>query len=309
MDSTLYIITGYTAVGKTRLSLDWAKAHDAEIISCDSLLFYQGMDIGTAKPSAEEMAEVPHHLIDVVSPSRQYSIHEYLEAVKAVVTDIHARGKRVLVVGGSGFYLNAYFAPVVDHLKLDPALEAEIIERFDSQSLEDSVKALELLNPSGLGDLDTQNPRRVLKAWLRCLAAGKPLAEVLRDFKKLPGEFDHFDRELIVLSRPKEDLEARVELRIDQMISDGLVEEVEGLLCEGIRNNPSAAGSIGYRETIAYLAGELPQAELAGTIAQNTRRLLKKQRTWFNKFLPQEAVTDVSNLDSLPSNWHRIGAR
>ena len=308
MDSTLYIITGYTAVGKTRLSLDWAEAHDAEIISCDSLLFYRGMDIGTAKPSADEMAEVPHHLIDVVSPSKQYSIHEYLEAVKTVVADIHARGKRVLIVGGSGFYLNAYFAPVVDHLKLDPALEAEIVDWFKGQSLEDSVKALELLNPGGLGDLDTQNPRRVLKAWLRCLAAGKPLTEVLLDFKKLPGEFDHFDREVIVLSRPKEDLEARVALRIDQMISDGLVEEVKGLLDDGISNNPSAAGSIGYRETIAHLAGGLTEAELAGTIAQNTRRLLKKQRTWFKKFLPQEAVTDVSNLESLPSNWHRIGA-
>ena len=309
MDSTLYIITGYTAVGKTRLSLDWAKAHDAEIISCDSLLFYRGMNIGTAKPTLQEMKEVPHHLIDIVPPSQQYSIHEYLEAVRSVVADIQSRGKRVLIVGGSGFYLNAYFAPVVDDLELDPEEEALITGEFNSQPLENSVEALERLNPEGLGDLDTQNPRRVLKAWLRCVAAGKPLLEILKEFKERPGEFDHFDREVIVLSRAKESLEQRVELRIDQMLKDGLVEEVRGLLDQGLLDNPSAAGSIGYRETIAYLQGELAEADLAPLIAQNTRRLLKKQRTWFKKFLPEQALMDVSSLESLPEEWYPVSAR
>ena len=134
MDSALYIITGFTAVGKTRLSLDWAKANDAEIISCDSLLFYKGMNIGTAKPTAEEMAEVSHHMIDIVSPSRQYSIREYLEEVKRLVDEIHDRGKRVLVVGGSGFYLNAYLSPVVDQVKVDPEVEARITRQFEEST-------------------------------------------------------------------------------------------------------------------------------------------------------------------------------
>ncbi len=129
------------------------------------------------------------------------------------------------------------------------------------------------------------------------------------EFKKLPGVFDRFDRQVIVLSRSKEDLEERVELRINQMIADGLVQEVKGLLGEGLLENPSAAGSIGYRETIAFLAGELTKKELVDSIALNTRRLLKKQRTWFKKFLPQEALLDVSNLESLPDHWHRIRAR
>ena len=309
VDSTLYIITGFTAVGKTRLSLDWAKANEAEIISCDSLLFYQGMDIGTAKPTAEEMEEVPHHLIDMVPPSRQYSIDEYLRQVRETVVDIHRRGKRVLVVGGSGFYLNAFFAPVVDHLRLDPEVEAEITDRFDHQPLEDSVAELLKLNPEGLGDLDIENPRRVIKAWLRCVAAGKPLKDVLEDFKKLPGSFDHYDRQLLVLSRPKEELEERVKLRVDQMIEAGLIEEVRGLIAQGILDNPSAAGAIGYRETISFLKGELSEPELAPLISQNTRRLLKKQRTWFKKFLPADALFDVSGATSLPARWHEVRRR
>lgn len=309
MDSTLYIITGFTAVGKTRLSLDWAKANDAEIISCDSLLFYRGMDIGTAKPTALEMAEVPHHMIDVVPPSTQYSIREYLESVKRLVAEVHGRGNKVLVVGGSGFYLNAFLAPVVDHLSLDPAEEARITNQFERQALEASVEELRRLNPEGLGDLDVQNPRRVLKAWLRCVAAGKPLKEVLKDFEEMPGAFDHFDRRIVVLSRPRQILEERVRLRVDRMIADGLVEEVRALLEQGLLDNPSGSSAIGYRETIAYIRGELSEDELAEKIALNTRRLLKKQRTWFKKHLPEGSVIDVTGLDSLSIDWHRIPAQ
>ena len=309
MDSALYIITGFTAVGKTRLSLDWAKANDAEIISCDSLLFYKGMNIGTAKPTAEEMAEVRHHMIDIIPPSRQYSIREYLREVKRLVDEIHDRGKRVLVVGGSGFYLNAYLAPVVDHVKVDPVVEARITTQFENQPLEDSVEELMKLNPDGLGDLDVQNPRRVLKAWLRCVATGKPLKALLKEFGEMPGAFDQFDRNIVVLSRPKEILEERVRLRVDQMIADGLVEEVRSLLDEQLLDNPSGAGAIGYRETISHIQGELSADELPDKISQNTRRLLKKQRTWFKKHLPSDAVIDVSTVKTGEIDWHSVPAK
>ena len=309
MESALYILTGYTAVGKTRLSLEWAKANDAEIISCDSLLFYKCMDIGTAKPSMEELAEVRHHLINVVPASKQYSISEYLKAAKEAVTDIHKRGKRVLVVGGSGFYLNAFFAPVVDNLKLDPKERNRIEKIFRKQALETSVDMLRKLNPDGLGGLDIHNPRRVLKAWLRCAASGKTLAELKADFENRPGEFDSYEKRVLVLSRPREELEARIELRVVGMIAEGLVDEVKQLLSMGVRNNPSAASSIGYRETIACLQGELPESQLADTISLNTRKLVKKQRTWFKKYLPSEAVMDVSSIEQLPNQWHVVRSR
>ncbi len=306
MDSDLYILTGFTAVGKTRLSLNWAKDNDAEIISCDSLLFYRNMDIGTAKPSEAELREVPHHLIDVAEPSEQYSILKYVRAVRSAIADIHARGKRVLIVGGSGFYLRSFLGPVVDDLFLDPALEAEIVKRFGDQSLSESVAALRSFNPDGLSGLDVDNPRRVLKAWLRCAATGKSLRELREAFESKPGPFDSYIRRLLVLSRPREVLEDRVRQRVDMMIASGLIEEVRRLEHMDFERNPSAAGAIGYRETLACINGLISEKELAETIAKNTRKLLKKQRTWFKKFLPAEAVFDVTDASGLPDVWFRL---
>lgn len=300
----LYILTGYTAVGKTRLSLDWAIRNNAEILSCDSLLFYRHMDIGTAKPSQDDLSEVPHHLINVTDPSSQYSINEYLVAARTAIRDIHSRGKQVLVVGGSGFYLNAFFAAVVDDVDVDPSLKATIEAEFEALPLKESVEKLRALNPGGLGNLDTDNPRRVLKAWLRCVASGKTLAQLWRDFEGRAGAFDSYERRILVLTRPRADLEDRVRLRVDGMLSDGLEQEVRTLLGMGIERNPSAARAIGYRETLACLKGELPGNQLAETISANTRKLLKKQRTWFKKYLPRAAVCDVSSMESLPDDWY-----
>lgn len=309
VDTTLYILTGFTAVGKTSLSLDWARRNNAEIVSCDSLLFYKNMDVGTAKPTPRELAMVPHHLIDVVDPSVQYSIKQYLDAVKQIVSDIHSRGRRVLVVGGSGFYLNSFFSAVVDGLEIDPADKIRIENQFENRSLEASVEVLMELNPDGVGDLDIENPRRVLKAWLRCAGSGKTLEELRLEFDQKPGEFDSYQKKVLVLSRPREELEKRVSSRVKAMISSGLIEEVRGLITQGIEKNPSAAQAIGYRETIAYLKGEIGEDALVETIVKNTRKLLKKQRTWFNKFLPDEAVINVSQLETLPDDWHSVAAR
>tara|TARA_Y100000588_G_C14266712_1_gene930264 strand:+ start:1601 stop:2533 length:933 start_codon:yes stop_codon:yes gene_type:complete len=305
----LHILTGYTAVGKTSLSLGWAKKNNAEILSCDSLLFYRGMNIGTAKPAAKEMAEIPHHMIDIRNVNEQYSISEYLKKVREIVAAIQARGRQVLVVGGSGFYLNAFFAPVVDELELKSEALKRIDEQFENQPLEDSLAELSSLNPDGLGGLDTANPRRVLKAWLRCVATGKPILQLMEEFAAQAGAFDGYDKYLLVLERPREQLERRVRLRVDQMIEAGLIEEVKKLLELGILENPSAASAIGYRETIACLKGDAGIENLADDIAQNTRKLLKKQRTWFKKFIPQEAILDVSSLDLLPDDWCFVPAK
>ena len=302
VDRCLYILTGYTAVGKTSLSLDWAERHDAEIVSCDSLLVYRGMDIGTAKPGREARSRVPHHLIDVTDVAHQYSIDKYLREVRRVVEEIHGRGHRVLVVGGSGFYLKVFFGPVVDDIEITEELRAEIRERFESQSLEESVEELRRMNPNGLGGMDVSNPRRVLNSLMRCRASGLPLKELKRRLARRPGIFEDYPKRLLVLSRPREDLERRIRERVDRMLEDGLVAEVRALVKEGIEQNPSAAQSIGYRETLAFLRGELGERELPLQIAQNTRRLIKKQRTWFKKFLPAEAVFDLSKGPP-PEDW------
>lgn len=147
VSQTINILAGPTAVGKTALALDWAAAHGAEIVNADALLFYRGMDIGTAKPSTAELSRVPHHLIDIRPVCAAYSIKDYVVAAQTVVSDIFARGKRVLVVGGSGFYLRSFFAPVVDEIEPDPAIRAEVQQWEAAAGLPGLLARLDALNP------------------------------------------------------------------------------------------------------------------------------------------------------------------
>ena len=292
----IHVLTGCTGVGKTEWALRWAETNDAEIVSCDSLLVYRGMDIGTAKPTRAELARVPHHLVDAADVSERYDVVRFTrEAVEAVV-GIHARGRKVLVVGGSGFTSNRSLRRLPDGIDEVPGLRADLDVRLKDEGLEELVAELSRLNPGGLGSLDTRNPRRVVRALERCLASGRPLADLVSEFKVRRGAFDDFDVRLTELTREPADLVARMERRIAAMLSDGLIEEVAGLDRAGIRSNPSAARAIGYREVLEYFDGELPADQLAATILKNTRALARKQRTWFRTQLPPHRVLDAAKL-------------
>lgn len=294
----LHVLTGPTAVGKTAWALRWAEANDAEIVSCDSLLFYRGADIGTAKPTAEERARVPHHLIDLCAITERMDVTRYVALARAAVADICGRGKRVLVTGGSGFYLKAFFAPVADAV----TVPAEIRDAVAQLPLAAAVERLRGLNPAGLGALDVANPRRVARALERCLATGRPLAELAAEFARQPAPFGEFRVALARLEREPADLDRRIGERVATMVRAGLVEEVRRLRAEGLERNPSASRAIGYRETLALLDGRLAEPALAAEIAKNTRALAKKQRTWFrtqlpaHRVLPAEALRDASEL-------------
>ncbi len=295
------MLTGPTAVGKTALALDWAEANDAEILSCDASLFYRGMDIGTAKPTAAERARVPHHLIDVCAVRERMDVAKYVAMARAAADDIAARGRRVLVTGGSGFYLKAFFGPVADEVAVPPGLRAEIEARLEREGLGALLADLRSLNPGGLGDLDVQNPRRVTRALERCRASGKTLAELAADFAARPGPFADWAVRAVILEREPEELRERIVRRVEAMLRDGLVEEVRRLRPEGIEENPSAASAIGYRETLAMLRGEMPEQELAAQIALNTWKLVRKQRTWFRTQLP-------GAVRSMPAGEARVDA-
>jgi len=288
----LYVLTGCTAVGKTEAALSWAEHWGAEILSCDSLLFYRGMDVGTAKPSRSELLRVPHHMIDVCGVREQMDIARYVELSRACAQEIHQRGRRVLVTGGSGFYLKAFFSPVVD----DVEVSASLRESLSGLSPEQALERLRELNPAGLGRLDTANPRRVIRALERCLASGSTLLELADAFASKPSPFANWKLRLLRLDRPQEELETRVRTRVEEMLRAGLVDEVRNLLTQGFLDNPSAARAIGYRETIAMLEGRLALEELAGEIAKNTRALVKKQRTWFRTQLPTHPVIHPSEF-------------
>ncbi|HLP08417.1 MAG TPA: tRNA (adenosine(37)-N6)-dimethylallyltransferase MiaA [Opitutaceae bacterium] len=291
----LRVLTGATASGKTARALDWAEWHGAEIVSCDSLLFYRGMDIGTAKPTRAELARVPHHLVDIVEPCERYDVQRYVAEARAAVDEIAARGRPVLVVGGSGFYLRSFFAPMSDGIEVDPTLRAQLEARLKDDGIESLVAELHALNPAGLGALDLQNPRRVVRALERCRASGRALAELAAEFAAKPSAFTDFDVRLARLECEPAELERRIAARVQAMLAAGLVDEVRRLDAAGLRENPSAARAIGYREVLDVLDGKLRADELEAAIVRNTRALVKKQRTWFRSQLPPHRVLAASD--------------
>jgi len=299
MPRTLHVLTGCTAVGKTELALRWAEANGAEIVSGDSLLFYRGADIGTAKPTKAELARVPHHLIDICDLRERMDVTHYVTKARAAVDEILGRGRGVLVTGGSGFYLKTFFAPVADEVAVPPELRAELRTKLEQAGLAVLVAELQQLNPAGLGALDTQNSRRVLRALERCQASGRTLAALQADFDAQPAPFADCTVELCELVREPAELDQRIEQRVGAMLAAGLVAEVRGLLAQGLKENPSVAGAIGYRETVDFIEGRLLEPELAGAISRNTRALVKKQRTWCKTQLPAHR--------QVPAAMHQVG--
>ncbi len=288
MERTLYLLTGCTATGKTGWGLRWAERFGAEIVSCDAMLFYRGMDIGTAKPTAEERARVPHHLIDVVPVDQTFDVGRYATLATRVVEDIVDRGRVPLVVGGSGFYLMSFLRPVIDSVQVDHETRERVEELMQNAGPEGVRDALRRCNPGGLGDLDTANPRRLTRALERCWSSGLTLAELKTMFESQPEPFSGYGKQILVIEREDDELKKRIEARAKAMVADGLVEEVRRLKELNLENNPTAARAIGYRETLSWLdTGESGSvAELTEEIAANTWKLVRKQKTWFRHQFP-----------------------
>ena len=283
----IYFVAGVTAVGKTAFSLDWAEREGAEVLSCDALLFYRGMDVGTAKPTKLERDRVPHHGIDLCEPSDSFDVARYVDYAKSKVKEIQERGRPVLVVGGSGFYLKGFFEPVSDGLVIPDAIreKVELLER--EEGLGGLLHELQDLNPDGLGALDVMNPRRVARALERCLASGDSVTVLQKRFLEVPNPFDRYVRRSCLLERESSDLEKRIRLRAAAILNAGLVEETEHLLEHGLGKNSTACRAVGYREVLAMLAGNLPKDQLLETIVRSTLQLAAKQRKWFrNQFHP-----------------------
>jgi tRNA dimethylallyltransferase len=289
------VLTGPTAVGKTELALRWAERQGAEIISCDSLLFYRGMDIGTAKPTAEEQARVRHHLVDVCEVRERMDVTRYVEAVRLALADLEARGRRVLVTGGSGFYLRAFFAPVADDVVVDPGLRTELEARLERDGLESLVRELKERDGEGALTIDLQNPRRVLRALERVRSSGRGLKVLAEEFARRAPPFGGWSVRLVRLERPPEALAQRVAERVRAMLAAGLEEEVRTLVARGLRENPSAARAIGYREVLDVMDGRIPRSGLEAAIVANTRALVKKQRTWFRTQLPAHRCLEAAS--------------
>jgi tRNA dimethylallyltransferase len=305
----MYLLAGVTAAGKSKISMILAEEMSAEILSCDSVAVYKGMDIGSAKPSIQERKKLPHHGIDLVEVNEVFSVADYQVYIQKTFEEIKEKKKPIVVVGGSGFYLQSFLSPVVDDIEVSEETRAEVEELYSQKGLEGILASLKKLNPDGLGEMDTLNPRRVMRGLERCLASGKSILELKNEFEKKPNPFPEFEKQVLWLDRENEDLERRISDRSQKMLESGLLRETEELLNAGIEGNAPASNAVGYRECIAHLKGDLPGEQLLEAINYSTRRLVSKQRKWFRKHLGESAriVMDQSfELDDPGRlNWIR----
>ena len=276
--SPLITLLGPTAAGKTALSLALAERFEGEIVSADSRLIYQGMDIGTAKPTAEERARIPHHLLDVTTPDRPLTLAEYQRLAYVAIDDIQRRGRVPFLVGGSALYVRAVSEGLrIPEVPPNPELRAELEAFAEAEGHEALHSRLAALDPVGAAQIDGRNVRRVVRALEIVLETGQPKSE-------LEGADPPPYRMLTIgLEVEREILHARIVARVRQMIEAGLAGETERLLAAGYPPNLPALSSLGYREMGQHLRGELTREETIERIGIETNRFVRHQSTWFRR--------------------------
>ncbi|MFO7536884.1 MAG: tRNA (adenosine(37)-N6)-dimethylallyltransferase MiaA [Chloroflexota bacterium] len=274
VEQTLLILVGPTAVGKTTLSLRLAQRFNGEIVSADSRLFYRGLDIGTAKPTVAERTAVPHHFIDICAPDETLTLAEYQEQAYATIEAIQRRGRLPILVGGTGQYVLAVAEGWgIPRVPPRPALR-QALQQLGGPELH---RWLHHLDPDKGAEIHPNNVRRVIRALEVTLVSGRPISHLQR---KQPPPYAIC---WLGLHREREDLYARIDARVDQMVAAGLLNEVKGLQAAGYgRRLPSMSG-LGYRQLLDHLAGELTLAEAVERIKFETHRFARQQDTWFRR--------------------------
>ena len=273
-----WYLTGPTASGKTRIGLELAVRIGAEIISMDSMALFRGMDIGTAKPSPEERARVPHHLVDVLEPSQDFSLARYLAAANGAAGEIRGRGRQVLFVGGTPLYLKGLLRGVFEGPPADWPLRNRLLGEARNRGPDFLQSELAKVDPASAARLHTRDTRRLIRALEVFLKTGQPISALQRQFEvgRTAGECRVF-----VLDWPRADLYRRIDERVERMFAGGLVEEVRGLLGRPEPPGRTARQAVGYREVIEHLGGVRPLAPTIELVKQHSRQLAKRQITWF----------------------------
>ena len=272
----LIILLGPTAVGKTALSLGLAEAFDGEIVSADSRLFYRGMDIGTAKPSVEEQSRVVHHLIDIADPSDVWSLGRYKRAAQEAIAAVHAKGKVPFLVGGTGQYLRAIIDGwVIPELPPDERIRTALNHWAEEIGPEGLYERLKVVDPKAAEKILPGNLRRTIRALEVIFHTGRLFSEQ-RAREAVPYSILQ-----IGLNRPRPIIDERIGLRVDQMLEDGFLDEVQALLDRGVRLDMPSMSAIGYRQLGAYLLGETSYEEAVEETKKITRKFYRRQMTWF----------------------------
>ncbi len=278
----LIVILGPTAVGKTDISIQLAKQFQGEIVSADSRLFYRGMDIGTAKPSKDELNQVPHHLIDVALPDQEWSLALYLPSAYALIQDIQERGRLPFLVGGTGQYIQAVIQGWdLPKTRPDANLRGALNLWAEEIGAEGMRARLAVLDPEAASGIDGPNLRRIVRALEVILSSGHKFSEQ----KNKSGAL--FKVLQIGLIRPRDELYKRVDCRVDQMLEAGLVAEVQSLLKSGYKPESSSMSAIGYKQIAEYIAGQNTLEEAVRQIKSKTRKYIRQQANWFRQDDPE----------------------
>jgi len=290
----LLVIIGPTAVGKTKLSIEMAKRYNGEIISGDSMQIYRGMDIGTAKIKPEEMEGIPHHLIDIKEPTENFSVAEFQLLVRAKIDEIAQKGKLPIIVGGTGLYIQSVIYDYqFSDVPGDEAYRLKLEERVKEIGNEALYKELLDVDPESAAQIHPNNVRRVIRALEIFHLTGKTMQE----FQLTQQPDLLYDTAIIGLTMDREKLYERINYRVDIMVKEGLIEEVNRLYQQGLRDYQSIQ-AIGYKEIYAYFDGKMSLEEAIVNLKQNSRRYAKRQLTWFRNKMDVVwfDMTDVENV-------------
>ena len=286
----LIVLAGPTAVGKTKLSIELAKNKNSSIFSCDSRQFYREMSIGTAKPSLDELNEVPHYFINNKSIEEAYSAGDYEKEIINQLEDYFKNKKIAFLVGGSGMYIDAV-CKGLDNLPKDLAVRNRLNLELKENGIEYLQENLKILDPKQYGIMDLSNSQRLIRALEVCRITSKPYSSLLTATKKIRS----FKMVKFLLHIDKNQLELNIEKRVDQMVENGLFQEVENLRD---KKNLNALNTVGYKEIFNFFNGNYSREEAINLIKRNTKKYAKRQMTWFKKDISYQWI---ENLDTLKS--------
>ncbi len=293
----LSFLIGLTAVGKTELSLALAERAGAEIVSLDSMTVYRGMDVGTAKPGAEERARVPHHALDLVDPPERFDATRYLAEAERAVAGIRERGRQALFVGGTAFYLKALVYGLFEGPSVDPEVRAALQARARVEGSPALHAELARIDPAAAARLHPNDEKRVLRGLEVWEQTGRPISEWQAEWgwdgSRVAGRL----RTIVGLARGAEDVEERIRRRTKRMLDEGWIDEVREIR-DGVGFGSTSIQALGYREVLALVDGEASREETEALIALRTRQFARRQRTWFRKF-EETCWIDVDEPDAL----------
>ena len=296
MEKPLIVLTGPTAIGKTSLSISLAKAVNGEIISADSMQVYKHMDIGSAKIRPEEMKGVPHYLVDVLEPEEEFHIVKFQQMAKAAMEEIYGKGKIPILVGGTGFYIQAVTRDIdFTEAKQEDAYRLELEALAEEKGAEYLHEMLQKVDLASAESIHAHNVKRVIRALEFYHQNGTPISAHNEEQK---AQESPYNLAYFVLNGPREILYDRIDRRVDQMLEEGLVKEVENLKEMGCHRGMVSMQGLGYKEILACLEGEYPLEEAVRILKRDTRHIAKRQLTWFRR------EKDVIWVNKEEFNWN-----